>query len=260
MLLRIYFFLLFILTNITYAYRCYESRCDDLRFGVGMYYSNFNSINTPNYSNIGGILTGYAGGYWSNRLYAGVDLYGGLGNSTIQGNFIGNADVISNRLHFFYNATLHIGVNANTMKNPLFISLDMPAERQDFYGNREQRLRHISVYLGGSILGRYALREDIDLEYQIGYAHTIFTRFASFYFNDLVFFNGYRIDMGLGVIMRRDYDGVYEKRRKKPDFYAKIRGSYYQADPLEKGGITYHIMDKSFMLMFEFGIGLDATY
>lgn len=264
---KIFVLLFFVTINVCFAYRCYDSYCDDLRFGAGMYYSDFengtngdfSSQNAPNYSSVGGLLSIYVARYWDNRAYFGMDLYAGIGSSVAKGGFV-DVNQTSQNLNFFYNVAFHLGANLNTKQNPFFLSLDLPSlEWHDFYGGKNERLRAIPVYVGVSVLGRYAISNDLDIEYALGYAHEIATRFASAYFNELSYHNGFKIESSLGVIMRRDIE-VLGGGRKKPDFYAKLRGSYHNFSPLKLGNATYNLMDKGFMIGIEVGIGLDWSY
>ncbi|RDU67485.1 hypothetical protein CQA53_00180 [Helicobacter didelphidarum] len=149
---------------------------------------------------------------------------------------------------------LEIGKVIGSLTHPIIVSMHIP-----FKGNfvaPHFRDRKMQVALG----------KDVNLEYKIGYGYNIMARHKSYSFNKESWFKegGHRLEASLAVILGYGIGENHQERRKKLDFYAKLKGVYHRINPFNimqfDGTIHTYPASNNFLLLFEFGIGLDWRY
>ncbi|RDU63217.1 hypothetical protein CQA53_08725 [Helicobacter didelphidarum] len=225
-----------------------------------MYYGGFDTLPDSRASNLGGFLSFSFGHYWQSGLTLNLDGMGGYGASGIV-----DSATMYKRTHFIVLVNPSIGYNISSdLNNPLVISLNIPMDVYNMARITPQAFVNPMYFLGVSVFNRKMINQNLGIEYSLGYGFNILKRYMGASFDEsFTFSGGNRFEASLGVILRRDIEPPYINRAKKADFYARIKGIYYNMNAFHA---TYTNADiiypkaNNFMLLFEVGMSMDWLY
>lgn len=274
------FLLIILLCNLALAYKChYGVRCQDSRIGLGGYYTHLNSPRVSTH-NGGGFLTLQEDLYWR-WFYLGGELSAGVGGSSMSGiaSASGNYESISDR-NWFALVTINAGANLGSLEKPTFLYMSFSTDLYDVgFENNRGRFRDFGLFLGVGAFHRIMLTDKLALEPRANIAWNATRRLAGYGYNVRsdklagAFDGSYKAELSLGILYRGNaYNSVEDlgevlaqkSRYEMPDFYARIKGMYYHMNALTMPYLDtqtiHHPEANNFVLMLEFGIGLNAPF
>ena len=267
-------------SNNAYGAKCYfkmdankggivydDTLCGSVYIGLGGYYTDFTG---PTSTSSGG------GGYLSltsknfiKWFYIGSDGMFGLGNYKLQ-SFLNTSRPIVEDLGYFVLLNLNlVGIDFDKFFGiPLLFYMNVAVDFQDFtihkYG---QGFLYGSGFLGFGAFSRIMLTERFGLDFQLNLSYNFIRSYQSYGIKHKVegFDGSYKLEAVIGMVWK-DYEILpTERKRRIPDFYARMKGIYYDMSPMNVAyfgdtrlfnGQTIHSpKTQNFMLMFEVGLG-----
>lgn len=278
MLFRWLVCIILVCTSVS-AYKChYGIHCQDVRIGLGTYYANFSSVallTDVNSHNLGGFVSFEDSHYWK-WFYFSANLAAGIAGSTINAISSEKGQTTIKDKSFFVIAEPRIGINLGSLSRPTFIYTTLFAEIYDFgFSNKIGRFRDVMMFWGLGVFHRFMLTPKFNLEAQTSFSMDINHRYTGYGFDtrSRLFDGSYKAELSLGILYRGNaYNSVEDLGEvlaqkssfEMPDFYAKIKGMYYHMNALTMPYLDtqtlHHPEANNFVLMLEFGIGLNAPF
>ena len=247
-----------------WAYKCSDSSCDDLCFGLGAYYSGMDASSNPKATSYGGYIPITLEKYWR-WVGIGLDTMVGMSQSRFEGALMG-ANTPTKDIGYFVSSKPRIGINLGSLENPLFLSFIVPLEVYDYRIHKGNHLTSTFWFLGGSISGRKSFHT-IALEYGLSYSYAVGSnqkhvfRYQGVGEYGMLKINGGSLWEGsLGVVFGKNMAQTYEK---SPVYYTKLKVRYFDLDSASSKNTTpafTYPATKHLIAMLEFGVSLDFRY